>query len=133
MKVKTITKFNDKLANTTREVGEEFEVEVERYEQIMAYRPDLIEPIEEEPPADPEAGEQPKGEDPEKVEEPKQAKPEAPAEGGEGEKPAEGTEPPADPEAGEQPKGEDPEAVKTEPVKEAKPAAKKSQRKNASK
>ena len=141
MKVKTITKFNDKLANTTREVGEEFEVEVERYEQIMAYRPDLIEPIEDEPPADPaadaeeakaedaatsESGEADKaaeGSDPDKAEQPK---------GEEDEKAAEGSDPQkggATDEAAK-PKGEE---AKEASSKETNPAAKKTQRKNASK
>lgn len=141
MKVKTMTKFNDKLANVTREVGEEFEVEVERYEQIMAYRPDLIEPVEDEPPADtatdPEAsqGEDAStsegGEADKAAECPDHDKAEQP-EAAEGEKAAGGSDPQKGGEADkeEKPKGEEETASSD---KGDKPAVKKTQRKNASK
>lgn len=42
MKVIVLTKFNDLKENTLRNEGDVFEVEPDRYNEIMAYRADLI-------------------------------------------------------------------------------------------
>lgn len=60
MQVKTLTKFNDAVEGVARNVGDVFEVAPERYEQIMAYRFDLVELCEPEPDSEPE--EQPEAE-----------------------------------------------------------------------
>lgn len=111
MRVIALQAFNDLKEDTTRHEGDVFTVEIERYEQIMAYRPDLIAPFEDEQ-DDPEKGEKPEGGEDEKA-----ADDSTPEKGEEAEKP-------------EKPEGEE---AKEASAKEAKPAAKKTQRKNASK
>ena len=54
MHVIALMRFNDKLEGVARNEGDIFTVTAARYEQIMAYRTDLIELYEVEPPADPD-------------------------------------------------------------------------------
>lgn len=58
MKVIVLTKFNDLKENTLRNEGDIFEVEPDRYNEIMAYRADLIQVYEPD-----DAGDDPKDED----------------------------------------------------------------------
>lgn len=117
MHVIALMRFNDKLEGVARNEGDIFTVTAARYEQIMAYRTDLIELYEVDPPADPD--------DAEKADDGKGG--EVPAEAGDAEKSAEGAEPPADPDDAD--KADDGKGE----AKAEKPAAKKTQRKNASK
>lgn len=117
MRVIALMRFNDKLEGVARNEGDIFTVTAARYEQIMAYRTDLIELYEVDPPADPD--------DAEKADDGKGG--EVPAEAGDAEKSAEGAEPPADPDDAD--KADDGKGE----AKAEKPAAKKTQRKNASK
>lgn len=57
MHVIALMRFNDKLEGVTRNEGDIFTVTAARYEQIMAYRTDLIELYEVDPPADPDDAE----------------------------------------------------------------------------
>ena len=50
MHVIALMRFNDKLEGVTRNEGDIFTVTAARYEQIMAYRTDLIELYEVDPP-----------------------------------------------------------------------------------
>lgn len=117
MHVIALMRFNDKLEGVARNEGDIFTVTAARYEQIMAYRTDLIELYEVDPPADPD--------DAEKADDGKGG--EVPAEAGDAEKSAEGAEPPADPDDAD--KADDGKGE----AKAEKPAAKKTQLKNASK
>ena len=117
MHVTALTRFTDKLEGVARNEGDIFTVTAARYEHIMAYRTDLIELYEVDPPADPD--------DAEKADDGKGG--EVPAEAGDAEKSAEGAEPPADPDDAD--KADDGKGG----AKAEKPAAKKTQRKNASK
>lgn len=56
IRVITKVRFNDLLCDTTREEGDIFEVSPERYDEIMAYRDDLIQTYD--PPADDGKGEE---------------------------------------------------------------------------
>ena len=49
MKVKALREFNDQKAKTKRRPGDVFTVSKARYDEIMAYMPDLIAECEEEP------------------------------------------------------------------------------------
>lgn len=49
MKVVALREWRDLKVDTTRHEGDVFVVSKERYEQIMAYRTDLVKPCEEEP------------------------------------------------------------------------------------
>lgn len=49
MRVKALREWNDLKEGTTRHEGDIFIVSKQRYDQIMAYRPDLVEPCEEAP------------------------------------------------------------------------------------
>ena len=114
MKVITLTRFNDKLCECTREEGDIFEVSPERYAQIMAYRQDLIQPYEAEGGSgedaiDPEGAEAPTGE---------AENSEGDAEGGSGEEVA-------DPEGAQTPTGEE---QKSEAEKKAEPKAAKAKK-----
>jgi hypothetical protein len=49
MKVKALREWRDLKEGVTRNEGDVFVVSKQRYEQIMQYRDDLVEPCEEEP------------------------------------------------------------------------------------
>lgn len=57
MKVIALRRFKDLKEKTLRSEGDIFEVDPDRYAEIMAYRTDLIQPYGEEPPQDPDGGE----------------------------------------------------------------------------
>lgn len=54
MHVIVLTKFNDAREGVVRNEGDIFEVAPDRYEEIMAYRADLVQVFEPEPEAEPE-------------------------------------------------------------------------------